>query len=664
MGWENNMSNIYGNFVWWQGVVEYRLDPLMLGRCKVRILGYHTDNTTEGSGIPTEHLPWATMMQPTTSAAISGIGTTPTGPVEGTWVIGFFRDGEDAQEPVIMGTIGGRPEEGPVPNKGFNDPDCIFPKDSYLRNDERKVRDGSIVPKEAEQDTNRLARGNLSIPTIDQSSITDESVPLTNGENAESLIWKRSSRQEAVQKALAGNLISSIENTGEPFYAQNSADLENDPFSDSSNLGTNFDVSGEVTGFEITNGGSKYTSAPTVVIENTGSGGSGLSVNAYITGGGTPTGGVVSSIIIIDAGSGYTSAPSISFSGGGGTGATAVALIEAIDEEGISIRQALGEESGEWADIDNPNYYWNEPHPRYGGVKKSKTVFETELSSCYPFNHVRASESGHVEEWDDTPGAERLHKYHKSGTFEEIQTDGTKITKVVMDDYEIVAGEKNVLIHKRSDLSGGDLNITVEGNCRLLTMGSLVQEVRGNYHLNVLKDMRVKVGGNMVQEIMSARKIKVEKDDDLKVGKSKVVNVGVNLELQAGKNISNIAGGNWMVEATNCGVTAGSGTQIIGNVTCDIIGAKVGLASAVLTKIESDVHIQVSATSETHALTAGYICGVGAGWVVKAVGLASIGAGAAISLKAGKGISVAAGLGISIKAGLIVKVTGSFIKLN
>ena len=34
---------IYGEFVWWQGVVEDRDDPLKLGRCRVRIVGYHTD---------------------------------------------------------------------------------------------------------------------------------------------------------------------------------------------------------------------------------------------------------------------------------------------------------------------------------------------------------------------------------------------------------------------------------------------------------------------------------------------------------------------------------------------------------------------------------------------------------------------------------------------
>ena len=164
------MANIYGNFVWWQGVVEDKMDPLYLGRCRVRILGYHTDDKTE---IPTEDLPWAMPMQPITSAAVSGVGTTPLGPVEGTWVVGFFRDGENAQEPVIMGTFGGRPEEGPDPSKGFNDPFGKYPLSEYVRRYEI-TPDGSdahdettgekTVEKYGEPDTNRLARGNLTMP--------------------------------------------------------------------------------------------------------------------------------------------------------------------------------------------------------------------------------------------------------------------------------------------------------------------------------------------------------------------------------------------------------------------------------------------------------------------------------------------------------------------
>ena len=83
---------MYGNFRWWTGVVEDRVDPLKLGRCRVRILGYHTDKKGIDH-IPTNTLPWATPSQPITSGAMNGIGTTPMGPVEGTWVFGFFRDG-------------------------------------------------------------------------------------------------------------------------------------------------------------------------------------------------------------------------------------------------------------------------------------------------------------------------------------------------------------------------------------------------------------------------------------------------------------------------------------------------------------------------------------------------------------------------------------------
>ena len=124
------MSNIYGNlgFYWWTGVVEDRDDPLKLGRCRVRIVGYHNADVTQ---LPIEDLPWAHPMQPITSAAISGIGSTPVGPVPGTWVVGFFRDGEDGQQPIILGTLGGIPQKGyhdkiqQDSKHGFKDPNVL-----------------------------------------------------------------------------------------------------------------------------------------------------------------------------------------------------------------------------------------------------------------------------------------------------------------------------------------------------------------------------------------------------------------------------------------------------------------------------------------------------------------------------------------------------------
>lgn len=91
------MQNFLGQdgFVWWIGVVEDIVDPDTLGRCKVRVFGYH-DNEVE---IPTEDLPWA--------VAIHSINTSKlySPLVVGDWVFGFFLDSAIAQEPAILGVI-------------------------------------------------------------------------------------------------------------------------------------------------------------------------------------------------------------------------------------------------------------------------------------------------------------------------------------------------------------------------------------------------------------------------------------------------------------------------------------------------------------------------------------------------------------------------------
>jgi hypothetical protein len=131
----------YPNFNWWQGVIEDRNDPEMFGRYRVRIIGYHT---LDKSILPTEFLPWAIPMQPVTSAAISGVGVSPTGLVEGSAVIGFFVDGDDGQIPVIMGSFGvednvptgadEKPETTEsLAERGFFDPTGKFPRRKELK---------------------------------------------------------------------------------------------------------------------------------------------------------------------------------------------------------------------------------------------------------------------------------------------------------------------------------------------------------------------------------------------------------------------------------------------------------------------------------------------------------------------------------------------------
>jgi predicted chitinase len=88
------------------GCVENREDPLKIGRCQVRIVGLHTENKAI---LPTKDLPWAHPMAPVTSASMNGIGWTPVGPVNGTWVVIMFTDDEQ-QQPLMLGTLPGIPQ--------------------------------------------------------------------------------------------------------------------------------------------------------------------------------------------------------------------------------------------------------------------------------------------------------------------------------------------------------------------------------------------------------------------------------------------------------------------------------------------------------------------------------------------------------------------------
>ena len=135
------------------GVVEDRHDPEKLGRLRVRCLGIHTSDKNK---IASADLPWASVMLPTTSSGISGLGQSPSFIVEGAWVWGYFRDGDGLmQEMVIVGTLPGRPAELGKTASGFYDPNS--------RLDENGEPTGvSVYPKEfAEPDTNRLAVNDL-----------------------------------------------------------------------------------------------------------------------------------------------------------------------------------------------------------------------------------------------------------------------------------------------------------------------------------------------------------------------------------------------------------------------------------------------------------------------------------------------------------------------
>lgn len=310
-------------FHWWMGVVEDRMDPLYLGRCRIRILGYHTKDKSQ---LPTQDLPWAQPLQPIMSAATTGVGIAPVGPVEGTWVVGFFIDGEDCQQPVFMGTFAGIPvteyHNSLSPQEGFQDPQKKYPLPELFD----------------EPDTNRLARNQSITETIVQK--------------------KRDSRDLGVSIAFGGS--------------------------------------------------------------------------------------------------------------------------------------------------------WDQPKVPY--------------AAKYPFNHVTYSESGHAFEYDDTPSGERIHIYHTSGTFTEIDRAGTTVNRIVGNNYEII--DRNGFVHIK-----GKANVTIDGTSNVY--------VKNNCNLQVDGDLKVHAHGDI--EMKSGKKIIIAAKDNITIHSDKNVLVNSKLKTTIGSPITEVA---------------------------------------------------------------------------------------------------------------------------
>jgi len=93
-------------FYWWVGEVEDNEDPMELGRVRVRVLGYYT-NVRGGTtaDLPTDNLPWATVLQHTCQPGNDGQGESSGQLQPGAIVMGFFMDGENAQMPIVIGVM-------------------------------------------------------------------------------------------------------------------------------------------------------------------------------------------------------------------------------------------------------------------------------------------------------------------------------------------------------------------------------------------------------------------------------------------------------------------------------------------------------------------------------------------------------------------------------
>ena len=115
----------FNNMLHFVGVVEDSDDMTNSGRVRVRAFGIHPakKGATGEDDVPTDHLPWATVLDGT-------YGLAPIIPAVGEFVFGFFIDGRDAQQPIIMGRLPGMnfsfPAESGEPGEdGYIPPESI-----------------------------------------------------------------------------------------------------------------------------------------------------------------------------------------------------------------------------------------------------------------------------------------------------------------------------------------------------------------------------------------------------------------------------------------------------------------------------------------------------------------------------------------------------------
>ena len=130
---------------------------------------------------------------------------------------------------------------------------------------------------------------------------------------------------------------------------------------------------------------------------------------------------------------------------------------------------------------------------------------ESAFRGAYPYNKVTETESGHVIEVDDTPGSERLHIYHRSGTFIEIDANGSVVKRAVGSSYEIIDKNGKIAISGKADISvngecnifvGNDANIEVEGDVNLTCHNDITAQAGGTLNLSATEEVNI-TGANV-----------------------------------------------------------------------------------------------------------------------------------------------------------------------
>jgi len=449
----------------------------MIGRCRVRILGWHTADKAE---LPTDNLPWAQVLMPITSASQTGVGYAPVGPVEGTWVMGFYRDGELAQEPVMVGTLPGVPEKFAKINTGFNDP--------RLDTDDTDLNSVSST----------TGLGGKGTPTnLTSFPYPPKSISIVTGGEAEISSYTDEERKAFTSQSLYPRELD-VPTTSK--YARGEGDSSSSATTDG------------IIAFK-----NKNLSNRTIV--------STFSPSTFL----------------IPKGESITAFAGKSIEG---------------TKDYLS--------SDDYASLTS-----------IGEVKQIKQP-PSAYAAVYPYNHVYESESGHLIEMDDTPGKERLHWYHRSGTFTEFHPKGIRVDKTNAHRYNMVSGNQETIMGGQEIKSissdsttkvGGKLTLNSGKEIRMISdTGNVVIDsstlntyVGGKHVILDAKDTLILRGGTQIIRDTPLLKDAIGGIYDMSVSGGYTLKAG-KLSLSSGLGATNITSGGPIQQ-----IIGGSSEEIIAN---------------------------------------------------------------------------------------------------
>lgn len=537
------MELINNNLQWFTGIVEDRMDPLERGRVRVRVHGLHPFQKTQGpiSGVPTEDLPWMSVIFPITSAAMSGISGSTTGPVEGTAVYGHFLD-KYRQNAIILGTYSVNASGKPNYTEGFSDPTGQYPR--YIGNDTNVLNRGGAVG--IDSISNIIQDSNLDIGlNPDDSDLSD----IPEDPNPDYTMDKMLRRDEGLRVKVywdtegfptigIGHLIMSqkvrdMTQINKVLSNQVGREVTGNPGSITMEEATvlfNKDLADMQRDIK-----SNKTISPVYVKVNR-SRQMALENMAFQMG----VGGLAKFTKMLDAmyvGDWKTAYKEgrnstwYSQTKGRASRVTMIILTGNMESYGIPApkpeSRSLSAALAVVTESDDPA---NPPTPFDGRV-----LFKEPPSSYngqYPYVHAMESESGHIQEFDDTPGYERYRLIHPTGSYVEVAPDGRRTTKTVSDLYDITNGDGNYLV-------SGDKNVNVGGNEVQYNMANLRRQtdgsenifIRGNETKTIEGNGTLIVKGNVKVIIQGTADITVEQEAYVTVEKDTTINVNQNADI-------------------------------------------------------------------------------------------------------------------------------------